>query len=212
MAAYIHDIIILKFRSLKCIQSKIYSVRYFINFLPSNGSCILRRKKWKQSSYRTCSDYVNISVNESFQLFKPKILNVTIRDKKKKRPDIDTIHDHIMKTEASNADKTLLENLVKELIKQNILINEKTTEGLDFLKSIEEYWSNITNIIRSNFSWSNTNFTSFTTIIKPYSHSRYENKTNNFFFKFLLRIILLVKSWIRWIKTLCNEWNLRSTK
>ena len=44
-----------------------------------------------------------------------------------------------MKTEASNADKTLLENLVKELIKQNILINEKTTEGLDFLKSIEEY-------------------------------------------------------------------------
>ena len=44
-----------------------------------------------------------------------------------------------MKTEASNADKTLLENLVKELIKQNILINEKTIQGLDFLKSIEEY-------------------------------------------------------------------------
>ena len=85
------------------------------------------------------ADYVNISVKESFQLFKPKILNVTIRDKKKKRPDIDTIHDHIMKTEASNADKTLLENLIKELIKQNILINEKTNQGLDFLKSIEEY-------------------------------------------------------------------------
>ena len=65
-------------------------------------------------------DSVNTSVNESLQLFKPKILNAIeiIRDKKNKRPDIDAIHDHIMKTEASNADKTLTEILVKELIKQ----------------------------------------------------------------------------------------------
>ena len=72
-------------------------------------------------------DSFNTSVNESLQLFKPTILNAIeiIRDKKKKRPDIDTIHDHIMKTEASNADKTLIEILVKELIKQNILINKK---------------------------------------------------------------------------------------
>ena len=41
-----------------------------------------------------------------------------------------------MKTEASNADKILIENLVKELIEQNILINKKNTQGLDFLK----YW------------------------------------------------------------------------
>ena len=81
-------------------------------------------------------DSLNTSVNESLQLFKPKILNAIeiIRDKKKKRPDIDTIHDHIMKTEASNADKTLIEILVKELIKQNILINKKTTQGLDSFK------------------------------------------------------------------------------
>ena len=38
-----------------------------------------------------------------------------IRDKKKKHPDIDTIHDYIMKTEASNAHKILIENLFKEL-------------------------------------------------------------------------------------------------
>ena len=53
-----------------------------------------------------------------------KILNAIeiIRGKMKKRPDIDTIHDYIMKTEASNANKTLLiENLVKELKKHNIL-------------------------------------------------------------------------------------------
>ena len=46
-----------------------------------------------------------------------------------------------MKTEASNADKTLIENLVKELIKQNILINMKITEGLDsftILKNVNQ--------------------------------------------------------------------------
>ena len=74
-------------------------------------------------------DSLNTLVNESLQPFKPKILYTTeiIRDKKKKRPDIDTIHDSIMRTEVSNADKTLTEKLVKELIKQNILINKKTT-------------------------------------------------------------------------------------
>ena len=39
-----------------------------------------------------------------------------------------------MKTEASDADKTLIENLVKQLIKQNILINKKSTQGLDSFK------------------------------------------------------------------------------
>ena len=36
-----------------------------------------------------------------------------------------------MKTEPSDADKTLIETLVKKLIKQNILINKKATQGLD---------------------------------------------------------------------------------
>ena len=44
------------------------------------------------------------------------------------------MHDYIMKTEGSNADKTLIENLVKELIKKNILINKKNTQGLDSFK------------------------------------------------------------------------------
>ena len=40
------------------------------------------------------NDSLSTSVNESLQLFKPKILNAIeiIRDKKKKHPDIDTIH------------------------------------------------------------------------------------------------------------------------
>ena len=61
---------------------------------------------------------VNFSANEPFQLFKSKILNATeiIRDKKKKRPDINAMHDYIIKTEALNADKTLIENLIKDLL------------------------------------------------------------------------------------------------
>ena len=72
----------------------------------------------------------NTSVNESFQLFKPKILNSIeiIKDEEKKRPNIDAIHDYIIKTEASNV------ILVKELIKQIILINKKTTQGLASFK------------------------------------------------------------------------------
>ena len=38
-----------------------------------------------------CDGSLNTSINESLQLFKPKI--EIIRDKKRKRPDIDTIHD-----------------------------------------------------------------------------------------------------------------------
>ena len=81
-------------------------------------------------------DSLNTSINESLQLFKPKILNAIeiIKDKKKKRADIDTIHDYITRTEASNADKTLIENVVRELIRQKILINKKTTQGLDSFK------------------------------------------------------------------------------
>ena len=47
-----------------------------------------------------------------------------------------------MRTEASNDDKTLIENVVKELIRQNILINKKTTQGLDSLK----IWKNVNQI------------------------------------------------------------------
>ena len=55
-------------------------------------------------------DSLNTSINESLQLFKPKKLNAIeiIKDKKKKRADIDTVHDYITRTEASNADKTLI--------------------------------------------------------------------------------------------------------
>ena len=56
--------------------------------------------KEKNGVTEATDDCLNTSVNKSFQFFKPKILNAieTIRDKKKKRTDIDTIHDYIMRT------------------------------------------------------------------------------------------------------------------
>ena len=89
--------------------------------------------KEKKQVTEAADVYVTTSINESLQLFKPKMFHAIeiIRDKKKKRPDFDTIHDYIMKTEPSDADKTLIETLVKKLIKQNILINKKATQGLD---------------------------------------------------------------------------------
>ena len=154
-------------------------------------------------------DSLNTSVNESLWIFKQKTLNTfeIIRDKKKKRLDIDTIHDYIMKTEASNADKTLIEILFKNLIKQNILINKKTTQGLhsfEILKNVDQTSQTSSDQILPNLSQiknatktpdtEDKNFTRFTTIIERYSRSIYENLTNNFLFKFYSRIILFVKS------------------
>ena len=72
-----------------------------------------------------------------FSHFKSKILAAIdeIRQKKR-RPDIDAIYEHIMKSEASNAGKNLIETIIAELTKQNVIINKKTCHGLDsFYKS-----------------------------------------------------------------------------
>ena len=46
-------------------------------------------------------------------LFKPKILNAIDQIKqKKKRPDLNTIYEYLSKTEASNADKQLIETIL----------------------------------------------------------------------------------------------------
>ena len=72
-----------------------------------------------------------------FSHFKSKILAAIdeIRQKKR-RPDINASYEHIMKSEASNADKNLIETIIAELTKQNVIINKKRCHGLDsFYKS-----------------------------------------------------------------------------
>ena len=67
-----------------------------------------------------------------FSYFKSKILAAIdeIRQEKR-RPDIEAIYEHIMKSEPSNGDKNLIETIIAELTKQNVFINKKTCRGLD---------------------------------------------------------------------------------
>ena len=43
--------------------------------------------------------------------------------KKKRRPDVDAIYKRIMKSEISNTDKNLIETIIAEIAKQNVIIN-----------------------------------------------------------------------------------------
>ena len=67
----------------------------------------------------------------TLSLFELKILNVIDQIKqKKKRPDVNTIYEYLSKTEASNADKQLIETILGNLIETNIIVNKKTPKGL----------------------------------------------------------------------------------
>ena len=62
----------------------------------------------------TRDDRKTDDVNDvTLSLFKPKILNAVDQIKqKKKRPDLNTIYEYLSKTEASNADKQLIETIL----------------------------------------------------------------------------------------------------
>ena len=74
--------------------------------------------------------------------FTPLILSAInhIREKKK-RPDTSSIYDYIMKTQASNADKVLIESVIAKLTLEDKIVNKKTPQSLDsfynFTKEIE---------------------------------------------------------------------------
>ena len=73
-----------------------------------------------------------------FSYFKSTVLAAIdeIRQKKR-RPDSDATYEHIMKSEVTNADKNLIETIIAELTKQNVIIDKKTCHGLDsFYKSL----------------------------------------------------------------------------
>ena len=62
-----------------------------------------------------------------FSYFKSKIIAVIAEiRKRKRRPHIDAIYEHIMKPEVLNADENLIETIIAELAKQNVVVNTKT--------------------------------------------------------------------------------------
>ena len=49
----------------------------------------------------------------------------------KKRPDLESISDHIKKTGVFEFDKNSTEEAISELVKLNLIMNKKTPQGLD---------------------------------------------------------------------------------
>ena len=64
---------------------------------------------------------------KTFSSFKPKILcAIDLMKEKKKRPNIDSIYDYLSRTViTSNIDKVIIELILNELVKENILVNKK---------------------------------------------------------------------------------------
>ena len=50
---------------------------------------------------------------------------------KKKRPDTSSIYDYIMKTQATNAGKALIDSVIFKLTLERKIINKKTPQSLD---------------------------------------------------------------------------------
>ena len=68
--------------------------------------------------------------DDSFEIFKPKTL-MTI-DKiigKKKRADIDAIHDFIVQADATNIDKNTFKDFVTQIVAQKLGIKKNTSQG-----------------------------------------------------------------------------------
>ena len=81
----------------------------------------------------TAFDRYDNDNNDTFLLFKPKVVLNAIKfiRYRKKRADLEAIFDHLTKTEASNADKELAENLLSQLVNCKLIINKKTHTDLD---------------------------------------------------------------------------------
>ena len=50
---------------------------------------------------------------------------------KKKGPDTSSIYDYIMKMQASNADKALIDSVIVKLTLEGKIINKKTPQGME---------------------------------------------------------------------------------
>ena len=55
-----------------------------------------------------------------------------MKEIKKKCPDIDSIYDYLSRTEVTNIDKIFIELILNEMVKENVLVNKKTSLGHSF--------------------------------------------------------------------------------
>ena len=68
--------------------------------------------------------------NDSFEIFKPKILMAIIKIKgKEKCADIDAVYNFIVQADATNIDKNTIKDFVTQLVAQKLLIKKNTSQG-----------------------------------------------------------------------------------
>ena len=66
----------------------------------------------------------NGSQDSVLSTFKPLVSStIDILRDKKKHLDVDSIYNHIIETQASNADRVLIEGAVTNLVKKNLIFN-----------------------------------------------------------------------------------------
>ena len=75
----------------------------------------------------------DINANINISHFKPKILEAIdhLKGISHKRPGVDSIFDFITRTTAFNITKEALADIITDLVKQNIIINNKFINGCD---------------------------------------------------------------------------------
>ena len=70
--------------------------------------------------------------DDSFEIFKLKILMAIIKIKgKKKRADINAIHNFMVQADATNIDKNTIKDFVTQLVGHKLLINKNTFQGIE---------------------------------------------------------------------------------
>ena len=68
--------------------------------------------------------------DDSFEIFKPKILMATDKIQgKKKRADIDAFHNFIVQADATNIDKNTIKDFITQLAAQKVLIKKNISQG-----------------------------------------------------------------------------------
>ena len=88
------------------------------------------------SLYHSIIKKINKSENGSqdavLYTFKPLVLCfIDILGDKKKHPEVDSIYNHIIKTQASNVNRVFKESAGTDLMKQKLIINKTTASEFD---------------------------------------------------------------------------------
>ena len=76
------------------------------------------------------TQHIERANNDSFEIFKPKILTAIDKIKgKKERADIDAVHNFIVQADATNIDKNTIKDFVTQLVAHKLVIKKNASQG-----------------------------------------------------------------------------------